>query len=101
MQHAVDAQANAKMLPKGLEVDIRGAALDGQTQRLVDELHHRRIAVVGVGDVGGVFFGCQRRRQRFVALVQCLLQPGRRPMFQMDALAGGETQRRQQPAALR
>ena len=50
------------MLPKGLEVDVRGATLNGQAQRLVDELHHRRVAVVGVGDVGAVFFGRQRRR---------------------------------------
>jgi hypothetical protein len=42
-QDAVGAEAHAVVLFVGLEVDVRGALLDGVDQHLVDEAHDRRV----------------------------------------------------------
>ena len=43
LQHAVDAGADAERFLVGLEVDVRGALLDGIEQDLVDEADDGRV----------------------------------------------------------
>src|SRR3546814_2324616 len=49
LEDAVDAQAHAIVGLVGLEVDVRGAALDRVDQHLVDELDDRRVVLLAVG----------------------------------------------------
>ena len=49
-QHAVDAEAHAHLAALGLEVDVRGALLDGLGDDRVDELDDRRV-VGGLADL--------------------------------------------------
>ena len=69
-QDAVHAQADAELGFIGFEVDVRGAALDGVQQHLVDEAHHRRVvAALGVGDVVAVVVFAAGGLEVFQALV--------------------------------
>ena len=47
-QHAVDAVADAQEFLLGLEVDVRGAALDGIGEQRVHQPHHRLAVLVGL-----------------------------------------------------
>ncbi len=49
VQHAVDAQAHQRQVALGLEVDVRGALLEGVAEDVVERLHHRRRRRVEVG----------------------------------------------------
>ena len=49
VQHAVDAQPHQRQVALGLEVDVRGALLEGVAQDVVERLHHRRRRGVEVG----------------------------------------------------
>ena len=53
-EHAVDAEAHAQLVAVGLEVDVRGALLDGLGDDLVDEPDDRRVVggLAQVDDLG-------------------------------------------------
>ena len=62
-EHAVDAEAHAHRAVLGLEVDVRGALLDGLGDDLVDELDDRRVVggLAQVDDLADAVVGARRR----------------------------------------
>ncbi len=54
LEHAVDARADAEELFVRLEMDVRGALLDGVEQDFIDEAHDRRVLDIVPGQRVGV-----------------------------------------------
>ena len=85
VQHAVDAEAHAHLVAVGLEVDVRGAPLDGLGDDRVDELDDRRVVgrLAQVDDLAEPLVVLLARRPRWTTSSRRL----RRLMSARDVLA--------------
>ncbi|MNE31857.1 hypothetical protein D3C80_1254470 [compost metagenome] len=104
-QHAIDPVAHLQLAFKGLDVDVRGALIDGMLQHQVDHAHHRRLGrhVLEMLDIAiADAFVVQRLDQcahgRTTSAVSLFDQPGH--LFgsgddRLDSFVGVIAQRRQ------